>query len=264
MKSEFPEFLLLAQTRNLGFAEGCNQGIVASTGEWVATLNNDAVAEPEWAEELVRAAAAAPPACGMLQSLLLYQAKANTINSTGIELTGSGSGRDRDEGKPLGANRSPEEIFCPTAGAAAYRRSMLDAIQLPEGYFDPRYFMYYEDMDLGWRARLAGWSALYVPRSVVHHRWHGSADRHGRAWLVVTSRTNRIRTLLKNASPAFILRTSPQSIREILELARHGQLQGMRGLVRAVQESVRTRARITSMARRERSAVEREWRVKSR
>jgi GT2 family glycosyltransferase len=225
-------------------------------------LNNDTVADEEWARTLVEAAASAPPECGMLQSLLLFQDRPDTINSTGIELAYSGGGRDRDGGAPRDSRTEPSDVFCPTAGAAAYRRTMLDAIRLPEGYFDRDHFMYYEDLDLGWRARLAGWTARYVPASVVYHKWHGSSDRHGRSWLVVVSHTNRLRTLLKNASPWFIVRSWPRSALEVGMLVWHGRLRGLSALARAVEQSLVRRSDITKLAKLDRRAVERAWTAK--
>jgi len=259
---EFPEYRLFRESENLGFAEACNRGIDASRGPWVAMLNNDTVADPEWARAFVDAATAAPPDCGMLQSLLLFQDRSEIINSTGIELTYSGGGRDRDGGTPRGSRAEPGDVFCPTAGAAAYRRAMLDGIRLPEGYFDRNHFMYYEDLDLGWRARLGGWTARYVPASVVYHKWHGSSDRHGRSWLVVVSHTNRLRTLLKNASPWFIVRSWPRSALEIGLLVWHGRLQGIFGLARAVEQSLERRSDVTKMTKVPRRTVERAWTAK--
>jgi GT2 family glycosyltransferase len=256
---EFPEIALSRETENLGFAEACNRGIDKSHGVWVAMLNNDACADPKWAEALVEAIGHVSADCGMLQSLLLFQDRPTVINSTGIELTYSGGGRDRDGGKTLAAVVPEADLFCVTAGAAAYRRSMLDAIKLPTGYFDRSHFMYYEDLDLGWRARLAGWSALYVPESIVLHRWHGSSDRHGRAWLDTVSYTNRLRTLLKNASIAFLLRTTPRTILEITKLMWLGKWNGATRLVRAVYESAELRSLVTSMGKVPRRAVEKAW-----
>jgi GT2 family glycosyltransferase len=198
----------------------------------------------------------------MLQSLLHFQDRPDTINSTGIELAYSGGGRDRDSGAPRNSRTEPGDVFCPTAGAAAYRRAMLDAIRLPEGYFDRDHFMYYEDLDLGWRARLGGWTARYVPESVVYHKWHGSSDRHGRSWLVVTAHTNRLRTLLKNASPWFIVRSWPRSALEVGLLAWHGRLRGLSVLVRAVEQSLVRRSDVTKLAKLDRRAVERAWTAK--
>jgi GT2 family glycosyltransferase len=264
VSADFPECTLLTQTTNLGFAEGCNRGIEAATGPWVAMLNNDCVADPGWARALVDAAEHAAPACGMLQSLLLFLKQPGTINSTGIELTAHGGGRDRDRDRPRPAvdAATPEPIFCPTAGAAAYRRAMLDAIRLSTGYFDRDYFMYLEDLDLGWRARLAGWTAHYIPGSVVYHKWHGSSDRHGRSWLVIAVGINRIRTLLKNASPLFLVRAGAVFGFEIVELMQHGGLPAVRRLIVAVRRSLARRREVSAMARVERRAVERAWTVK--
>jgi GT2 family glycosyltransferase len=259
--AEFPSCRLLPQPDNLGFAEGCNRGIQASTGEWVAMLNNDCVAEAGWAQALVDAASRAPASCGMLQSLMLFLDRPGTINSTGIELTALGNGRDRhrDRSWPNDDSRRPAAIFCPTAGAAAYRRAMLDQIRLSTGYFDRDHFMYLEDLDLGWRARLAGWDALFVPDSVVRHRWHGSSDRHGASWMAVLSGINRVRTQLKNASPSLIARTSPVTLVEMLEIGRHAGFEGLRRLKKAVQESLNARKEVAKLARVGRRPVERAW-----
>jgi GT2 family glycosyltransferase len=259
--AEFPSSRVLAQSDNLGFAEGSNRGIAVSTGEWVAMLNNDCVAEPGWAQALVDAAARAPASCGMLQSLMLFLDRPGTINSTGSELTALGSGRDRHRDRPWPNDDSkrPAAIFCPTAGAAAYRRTMLEQIQLSTGYFDRAHFMYFEDLDLGWRARLAGWDAFYVPDSVVRHRWHGSTDRHGASWLAVLSGINRVRTQLKNASPSLIARTGPVTLVETLEIARHAGLDGLRRLQNAVQESLAVRKEVAKLSRVDRRSVERAW-----
>jgi GT2 family glycosyltransferase len=138
---------------------------------------------------------------------------------------------------------------------------MLEAILLPEGYFDRTHFMYFEDMDLGWRARLAGWTALYVPESRVLHQWHGSSDRHGKAWLVVLASTNRIRTLIKNASIPFIIGTSPRTVKELAELVWYGRTRAVRALAVAVRDSVALRQSVTKIATVNRRSVERAWRA---
>lgn len=265
VEAEFPRVRQLRQTENLGFAEACNRGIAASSGEWIALLNNDAVADPEWASALVEAANRVPTDCGMIQSLMLYRSRPNTINSTGIELAYSGGGRDRDEGQPyVPAEQQFEEIFCPTAGAAAYRRSMLEQIKLPRGYFDSVHFLYYEDMDLGWRARLAGWSAVYAPKSIVHHRWHGSSDRHGKSRLLVMSNINRMRMLVKNASPRFMALTVPRTLKESFEIVRHGGVNGVASLVNALRDSFAERRHVSALCRGSRTSIEKTWRAKPR
>jgi len=260
VRSQFPQFTLLVQTANLGFAEGCNVGIERAAGSWIALLNNDAIAEPNWARALVEAAEAAPAACGMLQSLMLFQRDPPTVNSTGVGLTCQGTGFDRGEGAaPPAAGAPLEAIFCPTGGAAAYRRSMLDALRLPTGYLDRTHFCYYEDMDLGWRARLASYEALYVPASVVHHRYHGSTVRRGRAWLVELSTINRIRTLLKNASLGFILKSLPTSCQQLVRLPFVCGPSSLLKYLTAVRESLASRKLVDALRVVPRASVERRW-----
>lgn len=259
VRERFPEVRLLPQDENLGFAEACNRGIVASSGEWVCLLNNDTVADPAWAAAMAAAAGRASPRCGMLQSLLLYLERPDTVNSAGLVLNRDGGGSDRREGQPRSAAGEAVEVFCPTAGAAAYRREMLEQVKLASGYFDPRHFMYFEDMDLGWRARLAGWSAQYVPEAVVFHRWHGTVDRHGDSWLVATVATNRLRMLAKNASPSFVLGSASGMRHELRRLWQARGAAGVTSAAVAVLRALGDRRQVSRKLSVPRRAVERRW-----
>jgi len=198
-----------------------------------------------------------------LQSLLLYKTRPGIINSTGIELTSTGFGRDRSGGSPRSPSLVPEEIFCPTAGAAAYRRSMLEEIRLTTGYFDRNHFMYYEDADIGWRARIAGYTAIYIPRSVVHHRWHGSSDRHGPTWLQILADTNRIRTLIKNASKTFICLHGVSILNGAVRVLRTTGAKGVANFWRALSDSIESRRQVSLMAKVNRRAIENRWQEKT-
>jgi GT2 family glycosyltransferase len=264
VRERFPQFKLLDEGENLGFAEGCNRGIAAASGEWVAMLNNDTVADPRWAEALVAAAAEGPAQLGMLQSLMLFKQRPDVVNSTGIELDRYGSGVDRGEGASRAHAQDPAEIFCCCAGAAAYRRTMLDQIKLKTGYFDRQHFMYSEDLDLGWRARLAGWSARYVPASVVFHAYHGSSERHGPLWLQTMSTTNRVRTLLKNGSVGLIATQSPSLLRLSFRLGKQAGRDGWRALFRAVKSGLDSRGEVDAICKFPRRDVEARWRKKRR
>ncbi len=259
LRERYPEVTLLAQPTNLGFAEACNLGIAASTGEWAVMLNNDTVVEPGFIEALKQSATTAPRDCGMLQCLMLFMNRPEVTNSTGIVLRGDGGGSDRGAGRRRTTWTSTEDIFCPTAGAAAYRRTMLEEVRLGQGYFDRSHFCYLEDLDLGWRARLAGWSAQLVPGAVVHHRYHGSSDRHGRAWHTVISKTNRTRTLVKNASWPFLLRVGPVLAANWLAIWRAGGVTAVRRLPEVLGQAWASRAEVTRMARVGRRTTERAW-----
>lgn len=165
VRERFPEVRIIHNEENLGFAAGNNVAIKATRGDCVATLNNDTQIDPHWLEELVKAAEA-DPKVGMCASKMLFLHRPDIINSTGISLDRAGiawdrRGGERDEGDEAG----PIEVFGPCAGAALYRRAMLEEV----GLFDADFFAYFEDVDLAWRARLAGWRCLYVPTARVYH-----------------------------------------------------------------------------------------------
>jgi GT2 family glycosyltransferase len=110
------------------------------------------------------------PSVGMCASKMVFPD--GRINSTAICISRSGAAWDRGGGESdHGQYNSAEEMFGPCAGAALYRRSMLDEI----GLFDEDFFLYMEDVDLAFRARLSGWKCWYVPMARVVHIHGGTA-----------------------------------------------------------------------------------------
>lgn len=259
VREQFPEVQLIATGANLGFAEGCNRGIEASNRAWVATLNNDAVADPRWIEQLRGAARTAAAHLGMIQSKIVFKQRQNRTNSTGVLMFRDGSAMDRDYDAPVRADDAPEEVFCASAGAALYRRSMLEETRLATGFFDRTFFMYFEDVDLGWRCRLAGWSAMYAPAAVVYHAFHGSADRHGSNFVFHQCYKNRIRCVLKNGSLRFILGASAKNIGDIVHVVLEGGVRLLPEFAKAARDGARQRKRVASLVTVDRNLVERRW-----
>ncbi len=172
----FSEVKLVALDANPGFAGAVNRGIeraLAAGAEFVALLNNDAAAEPDWLERLLRTARANPQA-GTVTSKLLLEDRVH-IDSTGDFYSSWGwaypRGRDELDRRQYDDPRL-REVFCGSGGASLYRRSMLEDV----GMFDEDYFAYLEDQDLGFRAQLMGWKALYEPRAVAYHRLMGTSS----------------------------------------------------------------------------------------
>jgi GT2 family glycosyltransferase len=170
VREDYPDVRILTLSANVGFAGGCNAGIAVARGEFVATLNNDAVADPHWLAELMNATADRPDV-GMVASKMLFADDRGTINSIGIALDRAGIAWDRGGGRLDGITLEKVEVFGPCAGAALYRRSMFDDI----GGFDEDFFMYLEDVDLAWRAQLAGWRGILAPEARVFHEHSASA-----------------------------------------------------------------------------------------
>ena len=116
------------------------------------------------------------------------------MDSCGIEVDCAGIGWNRYSGeRDCEDEMRPYEVFGPCAGAALYRRSMLDQI----GLFDAEYFIYYEDIDLAWRAQRAGWRCSYVPSARVVHR-HSSTVKEGSSLKGYLLGRNKVWTLIKN------------------------------------------------------------------
>jgi GT2 family glycosyltransferase len=118
-----------------------------------------------------------------------------TVNSAGIGVDVLGVAYDRFLGDSVDGEASkPAEVFGACAGAALYRRAMLDDI----GGFDSGYFLYLDDADVAWRSRMAGWRALYAPDAVVWHA-HSATTRHGSSFKYFHVGRSRVRLLAKNA-----------------------------------------------------------------
>lgn len=164
VRDRFPWVRLLVNDSNRGFAAGNNTGIEASGAPFVATLNNDTVPSDGWLERLLEPARV-DGTVGMVASKMLFADRPGVVNSAGIAIDRVGIAWDRLGGEPDQPGSTEEEVFGPCAGAALYRRAMLDEI----GLFDEEFFAYLEDVDLAWRARLAGWRCIYQPAAVVSH-----------------------------------------------------------------------------------------------
>jgi GT2 family glycosyltransferase len=212
IRKQFPNVKILETGKNLGFPKGVNEGINHAKGQFVLTLNNDTIADFHFVEELQKPMSG-DQRVGMCATKMLYPD--GRINSTGIIIFRNGTAMDRGIGQ-ADHNQfdSEEEVFGPCAGAALYRRSMLDEI----GLFDEDFFLYMEDVDLAFRARLAGWKCVYNPSAKVIHEHGGTAGLgsdisiyfgiRNTFWYII--KNFPIRTLLV-ASP-WILKTNCEDI----------------------------------------------------
>jgi len=208
IRERFPRVRLIASRENLGFAAGNNRCFEESRADYVALLNQDAMARRDWLTELVRVAER-DPRVAMVGSKMMMLRCPTILNSTGISMNRIGFPVDRRIGeKDLDPSPVPEEIFGACGGAALIRTATLREI----GGFDELFFMYFEDTDLSWRIWLSGGKVVYAPLAVVHHDWHGDLAGSGqtpcagREFSEKTERRrrlcerNRLLTMLKNYS----------------------------------------------------------------
>ena len=202
LAADYPWAVFMVLRTNRGYAGAVNAGVGLARGEWVLTLNNDVTVERGAISELQRVASGSPE-IGSVGALMLFaeEHRRDTINSAGMGLDRLCVPFDRLLGQPAGAAGSrPVEVFAACGGAAMYRRSMLESI----GGIDDTFEAYFEDIDVSWRARMAGWRCVFAPSAVVYHE-HSATTKHGsdsKYWLVGR---NRVRLVAKNATTTHLL-----------------------------------------------------------
>lgn len=166
LAERYPWVRVILMDSNRFFSGAVNQGIRESFGEVLALLNNDTEVEPQWLEELI-AALDRHPEAGMAASKMLLFDRRDVLNSAGDYY-----GRDGVPGnrgvweKDLGQYDGSLQVFSACGGAAALQRSMLEEI----GLLDEDFVGYCEDVDLAFRAQMAGYRCVFVPKARVYHR----------------------------------------------------------------------------------------------
>jgi GT2 family glycosyltransferase len=230
-----PSIRLIANGENLGFAAAVNQGARIARGRWLALLNPDAFAAPDWLEALA-AAADANPGVKSFASRQLMAEDPTKLDGLGdvMALAGypfRGGYTHADPGAV-----APGWVFSACGGAMMIDRALFLAM----GGLDERLFCYCEDVDLGYRLRLAGEPTLLVPNAVVRHV--GSASSGGRRsdFAAFHGTRNRFWVFVKDTPPVLFWLTLPLHILATIVLfARHatrGELAApMRGLIAGIR-----------------------------
>lgn len=207
VKREFPEVKVIENSRNTGFAGGCNAGLrreLKGEAEYFVLLNSDTRAEPDWLSGLVEAMEG-DGSIGIAQSLIMLADRPGVINTAGNEAHYLGFGYC---GHYLEENRGQfdrvADIPFASGTALMVRRVVLDDI----GLMDEEFFLYQEDLDLSWRARLAGWRVVLAPASRIGHSYSFSRNKMKFYYL----ERNRHVVCLKNYSSRSLLVLLPAFI----------------------------------------------------
>lgn len=194
IRNNWTEVRIIDAKKNLGFAAGNNLGFDHANGEFFALLNNDTEVPENWLSTLV-VSILESSAIGLVTCKILFHADRHTINSTGLQLLSDGRGNDRGfREKDSGQYNLKEDVFGACGASVLIRKKMLTDI----GYFDERLFMYYEDLDLAWRAKLKNWRCVYTPETVVYHIHCGSSGEWSDFFTFHVER-NRALISIKNA-----------------------------------------------------------------
>ena len=191
---EFPNLSIkfLQLPENIGFAAGNNLGVEQANGKYIVTLNADAFPEPNWLENIHKAIVKYPN-CFFASKLIMandprkFDGVGDVYHFTGLVW------RKYHNYSERALQLSEKEVFSPCGAAAIYPKEAFEKV----GGFDPDYFAYVEDVDLGFRLRLAGYKCIFLPDAVVHHVGSGSTGRRS-DFSVYYGQRNLIWTFVKN------------------------------------------------------------------
>ena len=203
-KDEFPQVTVVANTHNTGFAGGCNTGLrhaLKGNADAFVLVNSDTRANPDWLAELV-AAAYGNRRTGICQSMIYLAGQPRIINTAGnqshfLAFGYCGHYLEEDKGQFAGVT----DIPFASGTAMLIKRQVIETI----GMMDEDLFLYQEDLDLSWRARLAGWRIILAPRSKIYHSYSFSRNKDKFYYL----ERNRLLVSLKNYSSRSLLVLAP-------------------------------------------------------
>ncbi len=208
LRQNYPWVKLACFERNTGFSVAVNRGIRESSGEFVALMNNDTVAEPDWLSEMVAAMEARPEvgSCGC--KMLAYDDRSLLDGAGDGYRRGGLPGRIGHREIDRGQFDQARYILGACGGAALYRRSLFEDI----GLLDEDYFAYLEDVDLGLRAQSAGYKCYYVPTAVIYHLGCGTTGSGYHPLVVRLSAQNNWNTIVKNIPVELLIKFLPQIV----------------------------------------------------
>ena len=257
VEREWPAVRWIAAESNRGITATMARAVASAETELVAVLNNDLELDPRWLEELVRELRARPRAAAVEGKTLEFDRRTH-LDGAGDMLRRNGYPDRRGQGHPDdGSFDAVAEIFAASGTASLFRRAAFEDV----GPFDTDLVAYYEDVDWGFRARLRGWSAWYVPTAVAFHKGSASVGHAPGPFTSLIIR-NLILVLVKDMPWPLALRWGPRiAWFQLLWLPRnmaHGigrhHLRALAGAARALPRYLRKRRAV--QRRRTASAAE--------
>jgi GT2 family glycosyltransferase len=206
VEASFPEVRVIRSSVNLGFAAGNNLAARQLDTDLLAFLNNDTRADPTWLDELVRSVTAAPDVACAGGRILSWDGK--TVDFIGGGATLTGLGIQFGYGQPATVDAPEGDILFACGGSMIVKRDPY----LQVGGLDDDYFLFYEDVDLGWRYWLAGYRVRYAPKATIYHRHHGGTRRIEDERLAVLYERNALYTIYKNYDDRHLAAVLPAAL----------------------------------------------------
>ncbi|MET1074309.1 MAG: glycosyltransferase [Umezawaea sp.] len=214
IRAAVPGATVIEAPENLGFAGGCNLGAASATGSVLAFLNNDARPHPEWVRAAVKVLQTEPTVGAVASKVLDWDG--TDVDFVDGGLTWFGMGYKRHAGQPDdGSHDDPRDVLFGTGSALFVRTSVYRSL----GGFDERFFMFYEDVDLGWRMNLRGWRVRYEPASLAFHKHHASMTTIDHSRELYLLERNALAALYKNFSDDTLAKVLPAALALVVRRA---------------------------------------------
>lgn len=205
VRAHHPSVRVIALGRNRGFTGAYNAAIREVQAEWVALLNNDTRVHPAWLTELVAAAERNGAAAA---AAAIVDWDGSRVDFVGGLPTFLGHSWQIDYGQPAGRDYPERQILFGCGGAVMFRRDVF----LESGGFDESYFIYFEDVDIGWRLTLMGHPTVFAPRALTYHRLHGTTRTWAQAMRLRLYERNALATIFKNYGQDGLARVLPAAV----------------------------------------------------
>jgi len=207
IRQALPAAIVIEAGSNTGFAGGCNLGLARATGEYVGFINNDARPDAMWISEAVATFEAEPSVGSVASKVLDWDGK--LIDYVDGSLTWFGMGYKREVEKPDSpAFDLPKDVLFGTGAAMFVRAELYREV----GGFDERFFMFYEDVDFGWRLNLLGHRVRYVPTSIAYHRHHVTMKKFGSFRESYLLERNALLAMYKNYDDVSLAKALPAAM----------------------------------------------------
>ena len=189
----YPWVHIIELPDNFGFSRAVNEGIYAARAPYVLLLNNDTEVKEDFVEEMLAAIRRHKNAFSCGARMVQYHDR-DKLDDVGNYYCALGWSFARGRGKDIHAYETEDRIFSACAGAAIYRKKILEKI----GYFDEEHFAYLEDTDIGYRARIYGYENWYAPKAIVYHVGSGTSGSRYNQFKTRYSSRNNIYLIYKN------------------------------------------------------------------
>ncbi len=177
IREKYKNVLLVENGINLGYSAANNIGIHYAQGAYVVIMNNDTELERRCIGTLKRAIDK-DPSYGASASKIYLESEDDVLDAAGIVVFRDGLSIGRGRLERGNFYDREEEVFFASGCCLMARKSMLEDVKLGTEYFDEDFFMYADDTDLGWRARLRGWKTIYTPQAKLSHAHSAAAGTY--------------------------------------------------------------------------------------